>query len=132
MTEFNANDFEGAFEFLLLNGFSEGPRSVSEIQRCCQRAEWLLNSAAARKGKREVGSLPIALQKLQREGWLRRECPSEQASAEITYALTETGRQRLEQERTHRHGRVSQFIESSELDQSFRRFLDRQGPFWPS
>jgi DNA-binding PadR family transcriptional regulator len=132
MTEFNSSDFDGAFEFLLLSEFREGPRSVSEIQRCCKRAEWLLGLAAARKGKRGIGSLPTALERLQREGWLRLELPEEQAGAEIIYSLTKAGEQRLEQGRAHRNWIVSQFVENSELDQSFRRFLDRQGPLWPS
>ena len=91
MTEFNANDFEGAFEFLLLSGFSEGPRSVSEIQRCCKRAEWLFGLAATRKGKRGIGSLPAVLERLRREGWLRLERPNEQPDAEVIYSLTQAG-----------------------------------------
>jgi len=132
MTEFNANDFEGAFEFLLLSGFSAGPRSMSAMQRCCKRAEWLLGLAAARKGRPNIDALPVTLQKLQREGWLRWERSDEQSGAEIIYALAEAGQQRLEQERAYRNGMVSQLMENNELDQSFRQFLDRQGPLWPS
>lgn len=79
-----------------------------------------------------MSSIPAALDRLQREGWLRFVRPENHANAEPTYSLTEAGEQRLEQERVRRSWLVSQFVENSKLDQSFRRFLERQGLLWLS
>ena len=131
MTDFNARDFEGMRDFFILSGFSDGPRSLVEVQQREKWAERLLVVAAARRGTQSFDSLATALERLQREGWLKSERSGEQPSPEITYSLTEAGEQRLEQERERRHLMVSQFVEDSELDASFRRFLDREGPFGP-
>ena len=99
MAKFNANDFEGATDFFILSGFSDGPRSLSEIQQRVNWAERLLYLAAKRKGKRGLGSLSEALERLQSDGYLRHERLGEQPGAEIIYSLTDAGERRLEQER---------------------------------
>ncbi len=131
MTEFNANDFEGTLEFFILSAFSDGPKSLVEIQQRAQWAEQLLGLATARKATRDFGSIFTALERLQREGCLKREQVGAQPSPEVLYSLREVGEQRLKQERARRHSMVSQFVEDAELDHSFRRFLNRKGPLGP-
>jgi DNA-binding PadR family transcriptional regulator len=132
MAEFNANDFEDTLDFFILTGFSDGPRSVAEIQQRVQWAERLLYFAAVRQGKRGAGSLSQALERLQVEGCLKLERLGGQPGAEIVYFLTDAGEHRLEQERARRRLMVLQFVEDAELDGSFRRFLDLEGPLWPT
>jgi DNA-binding PadR family transcriptional regulator len=128
----NDNDFEGTLDFFLLSGLSDGPRSLSEIEQRIKWAQRLLYLAAKRKGKRPPDSLPGALERLQSEGFLNIERLVERPDTGIIYSLTEVGKHRVEQERTRRRLMVSQFVEDSELDGSFQKFLDRQGPVWPS
>lgn len=104
---------------------------MSEIQQRVSWAERLLYLAAIRKGKLGLDSLPEALERLQSEGCLKLARLSEQPDAEIIYSLTGAGERRLEQERARQESIVSQFVEDSELDASFRTFLDRKDPFWP-
>jgi DNA-binding PadR family transcriptional regulator len=132
MSEFNANDFEEALDFFILSGFSDGPRSLLEIQQRVKWAEGLLVLAAARKWTRSLGSLTTALERLQHEGWLKPERLGEQPGPEIIYSLTDAGDLQLEQERARRHLIVSQFVEDGELDGSFRRFLNSNGPLGPN
>jgi DNA-binding PadR family transcriptional regulator len=132
MADVNANDFEGTLDFFILSGFSDGPRRMSEIQQRIKWAERLLYLAAARTGKRGHDSLFEALKRLQSEGCLKLVRRSEQPGTEKIYSLSDLGEHRLEQERARRKLAVSQFIEDADLDASFRRFLDRKGPLWPS
>jgi DNA-binding PadR family transcriptional regulator len=132
MAEFNANDFEGTLDFFILSGFSDAPRSLSDIRQRVRWAERLLYLAATQTGKRGHGSLLDALVRLQREGCLKRERRAEQPDTEIIYSLTDAGERRLEQERARRKLVVLQFVEDADLDASFGRFLDRTGPLWPS
>lgn len=130
MAEFNTNDFEGTLDFFILSGFGDGPRSMSEIQQRLEWAERLLYLAAKRKGHRGPGALPEAVERLRSKGCLKLEGLIRQPDAEIICSLTDTGARRLEQERARRKLIVAQFVEDSDLDTSFRRFLDRQSPFW--
>lgn len=132
MAKFDANDFESTFEFFLLSGLHDGPKSFSEIERRLQWAERLLYVAARRKGQPGFGSLLEVLARLEREECLKCVPRKEQPGAEMIYSLTDTGKHRLEQERARQKSRVSQFIEEAELDTSFRKFLDHNGPLWPS
>jgi DNA-binding PadR family transcriptional regulator len=132
MAEFDANDFEGTLDFFILSAFGDGPRSLSEIQRRAKWAERLLYLAATRKGKRGPDSLSEALGRLQREGCIKFERLGQQSGADIIYSLTDAGEHRLEQERARRHVIVSEFVEDSELDSSFRKFLDSKSPLWSS
>lgn len=130
MAEFDTNDFKSTFDFFILSGFNDGPRSLSEIEQRMQWAERLLYLAAKRRAKQGFGSLLEALARLEGEGCLKQERLGEQPGAEIIYSLTDTGEHRLEQERARRKSIVSQFVEDAELDTSFRKFLDRHGPLW--
>jgi hypothetical protein len=85
MAEFNDDHFEGMFEFFILNGFNDGPRSVRDIQARVKGIERLLDVAAARKGWRGVGSLPVTLENLRREGLLK----LEMSGSQEVYSLTE-------------------------------------------
>ena len=124
MAEFNAGDLEGMLDFFILSGFSDGPQSLLEIQKRVNWAEGLLLLTADRKGMGSLNSVTSTLERLQREGWRK----LQRTSLEITYSLTESGEQRLEQERARRHFIASQFVEDSELDSSFRKFLNRHNP----
>ncbi len=130
MAQFNADDFERPLAFFILSGFSNGPRSVSEIQQHVNGVERLLDWAAARKGKLRLGSLPAALERLLHEGWLRLVRLDEPPGPEAIYMLTDAGEQRLEQERARLHSIVAQFVENGEPDGSFRTFLNSQSPLW--
>jgi DNA-binding PadR family transcriptional regulator len=132
MAEFNESDFEGMFDFFILSGLSDGPRSISEIQQRVQWAERLLYVAAKRKGMRVLDSLSEALKSLQGNGSIKLESLGEQTGAETIYAITDAGQYWLEQERVRLTSIASQFIEDSELDTSFRKFLDRRNPLWPN
>jgi DNA-binding PadR family transcriptional regulator len=79
-------------------------------------------------GKHRPGSLLIALERLQREGWLKSELRfAEQPDGEMVYSLTAVGKQRLAAELSRRGSMVTQFVEGGELDKSFRAFPDRRG-----
>jgi DNA-binding PadR family transcriptional regulator len=128
MADFRPGDFEGTFEFFILSGFSDGPRSLPEIQQRLRWAERLLYVAARNKGQQGHRSLLELLDRLQKEGLLRveRGC-AEQGAGEV-YSLTDSGAHRLSEERARRSSLVSQFVEEADLDQSFRRFLDGNLP----
>lgn len=131
MTEPDANNFESTLDFFILSGFRDGPRSLLEVRQRVQWAERLLQVAAAKKGRPTFSSLCTALERLQREGGVKCERSGERHPAESVYSLTEAGQHRLEQERARQHSIVSEFVEDSELDGSFQRFLDQSGPFRP-
>jgi DNA-binding PadR family transcriptional regulator len=88
MADFRPGDFEGTFEFFILSGFSDGPRSLPEIQQRLRWAERLLYVAARNKGQQGHRSLLELLDRLQKEGLLRveRGC-AEQGAGEV-YSLT--------------------------------------------
>lgn len=130
MAGFDANDFERALDFFILSGFSDGPRSLPEIQQRVQWEERLLYVAAKRKGMQGLSPLPEALARLQSEGFLKGDRSGEQPSTETIYSLTDAGKYRLEQERARRRLMVSQFVEDEDLESSFRRFLDRGEGRW--
>jgi hypothetical protein len=90
MAEFNTNDFEGTLDFFILSRFGDGPRSVSEIQRCIGWAEKLLYLAAERKGHRGPDALPEAIERLHSEGCLKLDQLGGLPDAEIIYSLTDT------------------------------------------
>ncbi len=90
MSEFNAGDFEDTLDFHSY-WFSDGPRSLPEIQQRVRWAERLLYLAATRKGKRGLDSLPEALERLKIEGCLEGERLDPQPGMEIIYSLTDAG-----------------------------------------
>jgi DNA-binding PadR family transcriptional regulator len=127
MDEFNADGLKDGLDFFILNLFSDGPLSVSEIRRRVKAIYTFLDLvAAARKGKQSPGLL-AALQRLQREGWLKAgRRLAEQSDPEMVYSLTGFGEQRLKEEATRRGAIVSAFVEDDEPDRSFRKFLNRR------
>jgi hypothetical protein len=124
MADFRSGDFDGTFEFFILSGFTDEPRSLSEIQQRFRWAERLLYVGARKKGQRCQG-VPELLETLQKEGLLRVEPRCAEQGTEEVYALTDLGAFRVTQERTRQSSLVSRFVEEADLDRSFRNFLDR-------
>ena len=122
MREFNANDFASVFDLFVLKGFSDGPRTVPEIQGRIHGIERLMDIAATRTRTRESSFLPAVIKRLQREGLLK----LDQSGAESVYSLTDSGAETIEHARARLSWIVSQFGEDGELDSSFRSFLNRQ------
>jgi DNA-binding PadR family transcriptional regulator len=124
MADFRSGDFDGTFEFFILSGFTDGPRSLSEIQARFRWAERLLFVAARKKGQRSGGVREL-LETLQEEGLLRVEPRCAEQRTEEAYALTDLGELRVTQQRTRHGSFVAQRVEEVDLDRSFRKFLDR-------
>ncbi len=130
MGQFDADGLQAVFDSLILNAFSNGPLSASQLQVQAQKALLFLKLIALRKTQSTPDTLPAVLERLCREGWLHIEHQgSDVPDVVVNYWLTEMGERRLDEERKRREAMVSQFVEDSELDKSFRRFLDRWGPF---
>jgi DNA-binding PadR family transcriptional regulator len=129
MDEFNADRFKDTLDFFILKRLSDdGPLSATEIQQRAKPIYSLLDLFATRKGRHGPGSLPAALERLQREGWLKTEPPFDGwPESELVYSLTVFGQQRVEEELMRRGSMLSQFIEDGELDKSFRNFLNHRG-----
>lgn len=128
MNEFNADGLRDTLDFFILSRFMDGPLSGLEIQRRLEPIFTYLDLAAQRTRKQSSGSLPTALQRLQREGWLKAEPRmGEQPDPETVYSLTAVGEQRIEEEMTRRGSIVAQFVEDGEPDRSFWEFLKRRG-----
>ena len=125
MADFSSGDFDGTLEFFILSGFTEGQKSLSEIQQRLKWAERLLQVAGRNKGRQGPRGVLELLQILQAEGLLRVELRSAEQMTEEVYALTDSGAFRVAQERARNSSLVSQFVEEVDLDGSFRRFLDR-------
>ena len=127
MDEFNTDGLKDTLDLFILNRFIDGPLSVSEVQRRLEPIFTYLALVAARTRRQSSGSLLTALQRLQREGWLKAERLGEQPDPETVYSLTALGEQRIKEEMTRRGSIVSQFIEDAALDKSFREFLKGRG-----
>jgi hypothetical protein len=127
MADFRSGDFDATFEFFILSGFTDGARSLSEIQQRLRWAERLLYVPARNKGRNGRGVLEL-LDTLRKEGLLRIEPRSVEQGSEEVYALTDLGAFRVTQERARHSSLVSQFVEEADLDRSFRRFLNRNSP----
>jgi DNA-binding PadR family transcriptional regulator len=80
---------------------------------------------ATRRGKQSLGSLLTALQRLQRDGWLRAEPTSDDGAVSgLRYSLTADGEQRIEEGKARLESMLSQFVEHGDMDKSFQHFLD--------
>jgi DNA-binding PadR family transcriptional regulator len=130
MDEFNADGLKATLDLFLLKRFSDdGPLSVFEIQQRAKPTYTLLDLFATRGGKESLGSLPAALQRLRRDGWLKAEPNSYAgAEAELIYSLTVLGEQRAKEESARLESALSQFVEDGDMDKTFRKFLDRKRP----
>ncbi len=130
MGEFNADRLKATLDLFILKRFSEhGPLSLFDIQRRAKPIHTLLEVFAVRKGKQSLGSLPAALQRLHREGWLKVEPkPDESAEPELVYSLTVAGEQRVKEESARLESMLSQFVEQGDTEKSFRKFLDQRKP----
>ena len=127
MSQLNPGDFD-VFDFYVLSSVANGSKSALEIQQRVTRLEKFLEMAA-RKRRGSIAPLPVVLERLQRAGWLQPTHVGVQPNADTVYSLTDSGKQRLEQERARLHLIVSEFVESSALDGSFQRFLDNNHSF---
>ncbi len=130
MGEFNADRLQATLDVFILRRFSDdGPLTVLEIQQRAKPIHTLLDLFAIRIGKQSLGSLPAALGRLQRDGWLKVESKRvEGAESELVYSLTVAGEQRVHQESARLESMLSQFLENGDMDNSFRKFLDRKMP----
>jgi hypothetical protein len=71
--------------------------------------------------------LLMPVDRLTRDGYLKREAGIDLLSKSDRYLLTTSGEQQLERGRGRRNLLVSQFIEDAHLDESFRKFLKGPG-----
>jgi DNA-binding PadR family transcriptional regulator len=131
MSDFDRDGFEAVFNNVILNAFRGGPLSAAELQVRVQTIRVYFDLMAARKRMRSApDALLTRLERLRREGWLKVECEDLEATGlDVIYSLTTIGEERVEEERKRRELIVARFVENSELDRSFRQFLDRSGPF---
>jgi len=123
MDEFNAGSLKDAFDFFILKRFADGPLSTSEIQQRLKPIQTFLDLLALKQRKASPGSLLKALERLQHRGCLKAEHQGSGQSEVMVYSLTASGRQHLEVESIRQESIVSQFVETSELDKSFSKFL---------
>ncbi len=93
---------------------------MSEIQRRISWAQRLLQIVEKQKGISGHDAVSDALVRLTKEGFLQ----VENIHQQVIYSLTDAGVQRLEHERLRQSAVLSQFVEDSALEGSFRRFLD--------
>jgi DNA-binding PadR family transcriptional regulator len=130
MDEFNADRLKATLDLFILKRFSDdGPLSLFEIQRRAKPIHTLLELLAVRKGKQSLGSLPAALQRLHRDGWLKVEPKTDEgAESELVYSLTVVGEQRVEEESARLESMLSQFVEQGDMEKSFRKFLNQRKP----
>ncbi len=122
MDELNNDPIQGTLDFLILHTLRPEPMHDFAIeQRIEQKTRGLFT-----KLKLSPGSFLTALQRLERAGWLRTEWrQTENSGPEKIYSLTVAGKEQLEAEWTQRRSALAQFVESSGLDDSFRKFLNR-------
>jgi DNA-binding PadR family transcriptional regulator len=127
--DFNADPLRDMLDFFILKRLSDdGPLLLLEIQQRAKTILGLLDLFATRAGNQGPGSLAIALQRLQREGWLKTQPPFDsRPGSESLYSLSEFGKQRLEEEEARHASMLSRFIEDGEPEKSFRKFLDSSG-----
>jgi DNA-binding PadR family transcriptional regulator len=129
MDEFNADRLWATLDLFILKRFSDDGRlSLFEIQRRAKPIHTLLKLFAVRKGKQSLGSLPAALQRLHRDGWLKVEPPDEGAQSELVYSLTVMGEQRVKEDSARLESMLSQFVEQGDMEKSLRKFLDQRKP----
>jgi DNA-binding PadR family transcriptional regulator len=95
------------------------------IEPHVERIHKLLELAAERNGKPRPESLPSALQRLERAGWIEAEGRQADFNLEKIYALTPAGREQLTAQQAHWTSTLARFVDEGGLDHSFRRFLDR-------
>ncbi len=127
---FNADRLWATLDLFILKRFSDdGPLSLFEMQRRAKPLHTLLELFAVRKGKQSLGSLPAALQRLRRDGWLKVEPkPDEGSESELIYSLMVMGEQRVEEESARPKSMISQFVEEGDMEKSFKTFLDQRKP----
>lgn len=130
MDEFNADGIKATLDLFILKRFSDdGPLSFFEIQRGAKPIHTLLELFAVRRGKQSLGSVPAVLQRLHRDGWLTVEPKlDEDGQSALVYSLTILGEQRVKEESARLESMLSQFVEQDDMENSFRKFLDRRKP----
>ena len=125
MGEHSHNSIEYTLDFFILDTLSQEPLQDFVIEQRMQRIHRMLELAAERSGKFSPGSSMTALHRLERAGWLTVEWQQAHSGPEKVYSLTSIGREQLEAQRKHRSSALSGFVEDRALDDSFRRFLNR-------
>lgn len=88
MSYFDPGGLEAVFDSLVLNAFSDGPLSASQLQVRAQRILLFLKLIALRKRQSTPDTLPVVLERLCREGWLDDEHQSSDVRVEVIYLLT--------------------------------------------
>ena len=124
MAESDSNKIERALDFFILKTLSDGPLQSSDLERRIERIYKILEFAAERKGKTGPVSLPIALRRLEHEGWLEVR-PGADGGREKVYSLTDSGNEQIGTQLATWTSMFTGFIEDGGLDDSFRKFLDR-------
>jgi len=88
MPDFSADDL---FDTFILGALADGPRSLTGVRERAERAERLLYLAAARSGKKALGSMADSVDRLTRDGYLKREVGSDPSRSSDRYLLTTSG-----------------------------------------
>jgi hypothetical protein len=131
MDESNADRISEALDLFVLSRLCDRPLSEPEVQSGLQPAFKFLALVGTRTPKQSFELVRATLERLQREGWLRTEPryerSGERAGAEIVYALTAAGEQRVKAETARQRSVVARFVEDDDMDKSFGRFLSAKG-----
>lgn len=125
MSEPEINKIERALDFFILKMLSDGPLQRPDLERRLERIYRMLEFAAERKGKAGPAVLPIALRRLEREGWLEVQTNPTGSGQEKVYSLTESGTEEIRTQLATWTATFTRFIDDGGLDDSFRKFLDR-------
>lgn len=114
-------------EFFIMGALEKGPLQADMIEHRMRRISLMLEVAARRNGSSGPEPLDSALKQLVNAGWLEVSVLELEGGAEKLYSLTATGVKHLEAERKFKTANLAATIEDGALDDSFRKFLDRNG-----